>query len=108
MCRQRSGPRSTRRRRPRPGRVRSRTDDRDRGKPGTRAPQTGPDAGRRGRGGGTRGAGILQDKSVSLNAGFFLARAAFYFGIWLTFAYFLNRWSADQDRQKPAGDQRKF
>ncbi|HLB44657.1 MAG TPA: hypothetical protein VJK49_04660 [Candidatus Limnocylindrales bacterium] len=51
---------------------------------------------------------ILQDKSVYLNAGFFLARAAFYFGIWLTFAYFLNRWSADQDRQKPAGDQRKF
>src|SRR6185503_13473963 len=32
-----------------------------------------------------------------LNVPFFLVRAAVYFAVWLTFAFFLNRWSAEQD-----------
>jgi hypothetical protein len=40
---------------------------------------------------------ILQHKSLYLNVPFFLFRAAFYFATWLTLAYFLNRWSAEQD-----------
>jgi hypothetical protein len=40
---------------------------------------------------------ILQHKSVYLNVPFFLARAVLYFAVWLTLAYFLNRWSAEQD-----------
>jgi len=32
---------------------------------------------------------ILQDKAPYLNVGFFAARAAFFFAIWLAFAYFL-------------------
>jgi len=51
---------------------------------------------------------ILQDKAPYLNVSFFAARAAFFFAIWLAGAYFLNRWSAEQDREAPAGDQPKF
>src|SRR5262249_47263953 len=40
---------------------------------------------------------LLQHKSVYLNVPFFLARAALYFAAWLLFAYFLNRWSLEQD-----------
>ena len=29
---------------------------------------------------------------------FFLARAAFYFAVWIAIAYFVNRWSLEQDR----------
>jgi hypothetical protein len=32
-----------------------------------------------------------------LNTGGFITRAVIYFAIWLTLAYFLNRWSAEQD-----------
>lgn len=41
---------------------------------------------------------ILRDKHAYLNVPFFLVRAAAYFAIWLALAYFLNRWSAQQDR----------
>ncbi len=41
--------------------------------------------------------GILQAKAAYLNLPFFIVRAAIYFVAWLTFAYFLNRWSAEQD-----------
>lgn len=41
---------------------------------------------------------ILQQKSGYLNVPFFLARAAGYFAIWLTLAYLLNKWSAQQDQ----------
>jgi hypothetical protein len=51
---------------------------------------------------------ILQQKSAYLNTGFFLTRAACYFGIWITFATFLNRWSAEQDERPPGGDDRRF
>jgi hypothetical protein len=40
---------------------------------------------------------ILQHNSLYLNVPFFLARAAFYFAVWLIIALFLNRWSLDQD-----------
>ncbi|MEO8349851.1 MAG: hypothetical protein ABI610_13140, partial [Acidobacteriota bacterium] len=40
---------------------------------------------------------ILKHKSLYLNVPFFLGRAAVYFGAWLVLAYFLNRWSLEQD-----------
>lgn len=40
---------------------------------------------------------ILQWKQPYLNVPFFLARAAFYFIVWNTVAFFLNRWSVEQD-----------
>jgi len=39
----------------------------------------------------------LQHKSLYLNVPFFLARAVVYFAAWLSTAYFLNRWSLQQD-----------
>jgi len=41
---------------------------------------------------------ILQAKEAYLNVPFFLARAAFYFAVWILIAWFLNRWSLEQDR----------
>jgi hypothetical protein len=41
---------------------------------------------------------ILKAKQPYLNTTFFLIRAAFYFAVWNALAYFLNRWSAEQDR----------
>jgi len=41
---------------------------------------------------------ILQHKSSYLNVPFFIGRAAFYFALWLGLAWFLTRWSAEQDR----------
>lgn len=41
---------------------------------------------------------FLQQKSGYLNIPFFLIRTAVYFVIWITVAYFLNRWSLEQDR----------
>ena len=40
---------------------------------------------------------VLQEKSAYLNVPFFVVRAIFYFGVWLTLAFILNRWSAEQD-----------
>jgi hypothetical protein len=40
---------------------------------------------------------ILQHKHIYLNQPFFLLRAAIYFGGWLVFAHFLNKWSHEQD-----------
>jgi hypothetical protein len=41
----------------------------------------------------------LQQMSHSyLTVGWFIARAAFYFAIWLVLAFILNRWSREQDR----------
>jgi hypothetical protein len=39
----------------------------------------------------------LVEKAKYLNLTFFTARAAIYFAIWLTLAFFLNRWSLLQD-----------
>lgn len=40
---------------------------------------------------------VLQHKSLYLNVPFFLGRAVFYFVAWIGTAYFLNRWSLEQD-----------
>ena len=40
----------------------------------------------------------LQHKAAYLNVPFFMGRAALYFAIWLTVAYFFNKWSLEQDR----------
>ena len=41
---------------------------------------------------------ILSANRLYLNTPFFLVRTAFYFGVWNAIAYFLNRWSLEQDR----------
>ena len=40
----------------------------------------------------------LGDKTKYLNIPFFIARSAICFAIWFLLAYFLNRWSREQDR----------
>ncbi len=40
---------------------------------------------------------VLREKALYLNVPFFLVRAALYFTIWGTVAYWLNRWSLEQD-----------
>ena len=40
---------------------------------------------------------ILQWKQPYLNVPFFLARAAIYFAVWNGIAFFLNKWSVEQD-----------
>ena len=51
---------------------------------------------------------ILQKKQLFLNTPFFLARAALYFGVWNALAYFLNKWSLDQDRTGDPGIPRRM
>ena len=41
---------------------------------------------------------ILQHKSVYLNPSSFSIRAVLYFAIWISVAYFLTKWSREQDR----------
>ena len=41
---------------------------------------------------------VVQFKTPYLNVPFFTVRAAIYFGVWLTLAFLLNRWSLAQDR----------
>ncbi len=43
---------------------------------------------------------ILRHKARYLNTPFFLVRAALYFAVWNAIAYFLNRWSLEQDRSR--------
>ena len=40
---------------------------------------------------------LLQGKTAYLNLPFFIGRAVFYFVVWLSLAYLLNRWSLAQD-----------
>jgi hypothetical protein len=40
---------------------------------------------------------ILKGKQPYLNTTFFLVRAAFYFAVWNGLAFFLNKWSKEQD-----------
>jgi hypothetical protein len=40
----------------------------------------------------------LHFKAMYLTPNFFVVRSVIYFAIWLTLAYFLNRWSYEQDR----------
>ena len=51
---------------------------------------------------------VLQHKAGYLNVPFFLARAAFYFAVWLTFTTFFNRWSLQQDGSDDAGLTRRL
>jgi len=46
---------------------------------------------------------VLRHKSPYLNIPFFIVRAVFYFAVWGALAYFLNKWSLEQDH---TGDQR--
>lgn len=41
----------------------------------------------------------LLHRSAYTNPAFFVGRAVIYLAIWITLAYFLNRWSAEEDRQ---------
>lgn len=41
---------------------------------------------------------ILKEKTLYLNVPFFLVRAVLYFAIWNGLAFYLTRWSAEQDR----------
>jgi hypothetical protein len=41
---------------------------------------------------------LLRHKTAYLNVPFFAARTAVYFAVWLALAWFLNRWSRDQER----------
>jgi len=43
---------------------------------------------------------VLQAKQAYLNVPFFVVRAAVYFFAWVAFAFFLNRWSAEQDASR--------
>jgi hypothetical protein len=45
---------------------------------------------------------VLQHKSAYLNTPFFVARTVLFFAIWMTLAYFLNKWSSGQDEGDPA------
>jgi hypothetical protein len=42
---------------------------------------------------------LLRQKAAYLNVPFALGRAAICFAAWLVFAYYLNRWSLEQDRE---------
>ncbi len=46
---------------------------------------------------------ILRHKAPYLNPGFFLGRAVAYTVAWLLLAYFLNRWSREEDRAPDPG-----
>jgi hypothetical protein len=49
------------------------------------------------------GDALLQHKAPYLNVPFFVGRAVFYFAVWITLAWLLNRWSRRQDE---TGDER--
>jgi hypothetical protein len=51
---------------------------------------------------------LLQEKALYLNGPFFLARAAFYFAVWVGLAFFLTTWSAQQDRTGDASLTRRM
>jgi hypothetical protein len=51
---------------------------------------------------------LLQHKAAYLNVGFFVARGVVYLAAWFLLAFFLNRWSDEQDRSPSAGVQRRL
>jgi hypothetical protein len=51
---------------------------------------------------------ILLHKSAYLNTPFFIARAAFYFVLWVGLGWLLNRWSSEQDRASSPALTRRF
>jgi len=46
---------------------------------------------------------LLQYKHFYLNVPFFVARTVIYFALWISLAYFLNKWSRQQDETGDAG-----
>lgn len=46
---------------------------------------------------------IVRMKLAYLNVPFFIGRAAFYFLVWMVLAYFLNKWSLQQDSRASSG-----
>ena len=44
---------------------------------------------------------VIQSKAAYLNVGFFFVRAVLFFAIWGVLAFFLNRWSKEQDDTAP-------
>jgi hypothetical protein len=53
-------------------------------------------------------AGEAFSKADFLSPNFFYARAALYFVVWLLLAFYLNRWSSEQDRTRDPGLSRRF
>jgi hypothetical protein len=51
---------------------------------------------------------LLLHKRPYLNVPFFLTRALIYFAVWLALAYFLNKWSREQDAQHDPTLARRF
>lgn len=51
---------------------------------------------------------ILQHQHVYLNIPFFAIRAVIYFAVWNVLAYYLERWSADEDRNGSSAVDRRF
>ncbi|MFN2632521.1 MAG: hypothetical protein ABR610_03810 [Thermoanaerobaculia bacterium] len=51
---------------------------------------------------------ILRHKQLYLNTGFFLARTVICFAAWMAFAFFLNRWSREQDERPTRGLSRRL
>ena len=51
---------------------------------------------------------LLQHKRVFLNVPFFVGRTALYFAVWMLLAYFLNRWSSEQDRREDPALRRRL
>jgi hypothetical protein len=51
---------------------------------------------------------LLQHKAAYLNVGFFVGRGVVYLGAWFLLAYFLNRWSDEEDRAPGPGVRRRL
>lgn len=51
---------------------------------------------------------VYQQKHFYLNVPFFVARSVIYFAIWMGLAWFLNKWSAQQDEQGNPGAEKKL
>jgi hypothetical protein len=54
------------------------------------------------------GDAVLEHKAIYLNIPFFFVRAVVYFAVWITLAFFVNRWSRQQDEVSDAGLPRRF
>jgi type IV secretory pathway TrbD component len=50
----------------------------------------------------------IEHKAIFLNIPFFLGRTVFYFAVWFTLAYFLNKWSLEQDTAEDPRVQRSL
>lgn len=51
---------------------------------------------------------ILQQKAFYLNVPFFLARAVFYFAVWLVVEFFLTRWGSEPDGSYDAANETRL